>query len=114
MREQTAAVGTDLYHAPEYGKKMYDSEKADVFTVTHLHTGTVVRANFDHWNAVGQGTRSWHPYPIACGLEVQACRHSHVCVCECVWVWVWVDTVPASRCLARIDAVGYTIRRLKT
>ncbi|CAK8991335.1 CBL-interacting protein kinase 11 (OsCIPK11) [Durusdinium trenchii] len=33
MREQTAAVGTDLYHAPEYGKKMYDSEKADVFTV---------------------------------------------------------------------------------
>eukprot|EP00438_Fugacium_kawagutii_P027845 Skav201818 [mRNA] locus=scaffold1071:339519:340715:+ [translate_table: standard] len=32
MREQTAAVGTDLYHAPEYGKKMYDSEKADVFT----------------------------------------------------------------------------------
>mmetsp|Transcript_33761 Transcript_33761/g.78027 ORF Transcript_33761/g.78027 Transcript_33761/m.78027 type:complete len:658 (+) Transcript_33761:46-2019(+) len=33
MREQTAAVGTDLYHAPEYGQKMYDSEKADVFTV---------------------------------------------------------------------------------
>ena len=33
MREQTAAVGTDLYHAPEYGQKTYDSEKADVFTV---------------------------------------------------------------------------------
>ena len=33
MREQTAAVGTDLYHAPEYGQKMYDSERADVFTV---------------------------------------------------------------------------------
>ena len=44
MREQTAAVGTDLYHAPEYGKKMYDSEKADVFTATwpypnHLDSG---------------------------------------------------------------------------
>lgn len=38
MREQTAAVGTDLYHAPEYGKqKMYDSEKADVFTATCHH-----------------------------------------------------------------------------
>ncbi|CAJ1383920.1 unnamed protein product, partial [Effrenium voratum] len=32
MREQTSAIGTDLYHAPEHGQKTYDSERADVFT----------------------------------------------------------------------------------
>lgn len=34
MRVQTQAVGTDLYHAPEhFCKRVYDSERADVFTV---------------------------------------------------------------------------------